>query len=335
MATSVFLNGKFFGGEVGGLGGGGPPISEARVSAYDAGIQHGVGLFETMLGGVLRRGVEGARSHGEEVETWILRLDEHMERLAASARVLGLSDQLRTGALGEAALETVRRSGLERARVRLTVTGGDLSLLPGGPGGGGPADPTVLIVAQPATEYPEAMFERGVTVTLADARANPLNPCEGHKTLNYWWRLRELRTAAARGAGEALVLGVTNHLCGGCVSNLLLVKGDVLRTPIGRGEEEEVAGKQAKALPSPVLPGITRAWAIEKAERMGLSVKRQMLSVQDVLDADEAMLTNSSWGVLPLVRVEANQVGAGKPGCVAKDLRDAWREGMPDAGEDL
>src|SRR5205814_2137459 len=75
----------------------------------------------------------------------------------------------------------------------------------GGTGGARAADPTVLIVAQPVTRYPEAMFERGVTVVLADARANPLNPFEGHKTLNYWWRLRELQTAARKGAGEALV----------------------------------------------------------------------------------------------------------------------------------
>ena len=59
-------------------------------------------IFETMTGGVVRRGIEGARSHGEEIEAWVLRLDEHMDRLATSAKALGLSDQFRTRALGEA-----------------------------------------------------------------------------------------------------------------------------------------------------------------------------------------------------------------------------------------
>src|SRR5438552_18169551 len=113
MPTSVFLNGTFYGGADE------APIADARVSAFDAGFQHAVGLFETMMGGVVRRGVEGPRTHGEEIEVWILQLDEHMERLAASAKALGLSDQFRTRALGEVALATVRRSGLERARVRL------------------------------------------------------------------------------------------------------------------------------------------------------------------------------------------------------------------------
>lgn len=331
MSTTVFLNGAFYGPE------GSAPLAQARVSAFDAGFQHSVGLFETLLGGVSRRGIEGARAQGEQVETWALHLDDHLERLAASAHNLALSDQLRTEALSDAVLETIRRADLTRARVRITLTGGDLALLASAQSGGGGAegqpprsvDPTIMIVAQPATVYPAPMFERGVTMTLADTRANPLNPHEGHKTVNYWWRLGELRAAAAKGAGEALVLSVTNHLCSGCVSNVFLVKGDTLFTPIARGEETEVAGKEGAAIPSPVLPGITRAWLMPRAERMGYKVQRKMLTVQEALDADEIFVTNSSWGVLPVVQLEANQIGAGKPGRLTLDLRDAWLDLFP------
>ncbi|HVU63304.1 MAG TPA: aminotransferase class IV [Phycisphaerales bacterium] len=328
MPTCVFLNGKFYGPE------GSPPLTETRVSAFDAGFQHAVGLFETMLGGVVKRGIEGPRSHGEETETWVLDLDAHMDRLAGSAKALGLSDQLRTQALGEVILETVRRSSLDRARVRATITGGDLAMLTAAqraPEADRPrmVDPTVLIVAQPATEYPREMFERGVSVTLAEMRANPLNPLEGHKALNYWARLRDLQIAASKGAAEALVLSITNHVCSGCVSNLLLIKDGSLITPIARGEELDVAGKESAPIPSPVVPGIVRAWAMDRAERLGLRVQRRMVSLQDVLGADEAMLTNSSWGVLPVVRLEANAIGAGAPGKVTLDLRGAWLDRLP------
>src|SRR5579862_2513773 len=166
MAT-VFLNGRFV------------PQDEARLSAFDAGLQHGVGLFETMLGG-RDEGMEGRRDEGEEgPAAWVFRLDEHIDRLIASARELGLTDQLRPGPLGQAVLRTVAESGLPRARVRLTVTGGDLNLL-GRRHGGTEArrheavQPTILIVAQPATEYPPEMFERGITAAIADFRINPL-----------------------------------------------------------------------------------------------------------------------------------------------------------------
>ncbi|MCC6322463.1 MAG: aminotransferase class IV family protein [Phycisphaerales bacterium] len=296
---TVFLNGRFI-----------DDAEPAVVSVLDAGFQHGVGLFETMLGGVSASG-----------EPWVLHGDRHMERLAGSARELGLSADLRTAALSEAVVETIRRAGLPRARVRLTVTAGDLSLL-SRTGSSAAGDPTVLIVAQPATSYPEAMFERGGAVVIADARANPLNPFEGHKTLNYWWRLRELQSAAARGAAESLVLQVSNHVGSGCVSNLFAVREGELVTPIARGEEQEVGGKGA--LPSPVLPGITRGWVIDEAERRGMRVRRRMIAAAEVLDADEVFLTNSSWGVLPIVKVEAGAIGDGVPGKHAREFRRAW-----------
>ena len=279
---------------------------QARVSAADAGVLHAVGLFETMTARVTGDGVV--------VES----LDEHLDRLQASASTLGLSTELKTGPLGEAVVETVRRSGHERSRVRLTITGGDLNLLRAT--GRGAHTPTVIIDAQPATRYPEAMFTRGVMAVIADAKANPLDPTAGHKTLNYWWRLRELQIAAGRGAGEAIVLQVSNHVCGGCVSNLFAVKDGTLVTPIARGEEQEVGGKGA--IPSPVLPGITRARVLKEAKKMGLTVERRMMGIGDVLDADEVFLTNSSWGVLPVTAVEAEPVGSGEVGEVSRSLRE-------------
>ncbi|MFO0859688.1 MAG: aminotransferase class IV [Phycisphaerales bacterium] len=314
---SVFLNGSFL------------DRDDARISAFDAGVQHGVGLFETMLA------VE--REDGWEV----IDLDAHLDRLANSARELRLTERLRVDALRDAVLHTVRRAGeeeaQERLRVRLTITGGDLNLLERARGqqGGqqGDQQPTLLIAATRATAYPREMFERGVLATIADWKANPLDALQGHKTVNYWARLRELQSAAAKNAAEALVFQVSNHLCGGCVSNALVVKSGRLITPIARGEEIENAegaesegGKGRAIMPSPVLPGVVRRWALEWAEDRGLEIERRMVAIGDVLGADEFLLTNSSWGVLPVVAVESHVLGAGKPGEIGLALTDAWRE---------
>ncbi len=299
--TQVFLNGAFV------------DRDDARIGAFDAGMQHAVGLFETMSGSL----TNGAPA--------IARLGAHLDRLTTSARELGLAKELNAGPIGEAALETVKRAGHERARVRLSVTGGDLNLLE--TGGTSQHRPTILISATPATPYPDEMFDRGVAVTIADARANPLDPTASHKTLNYWWRLRELQAAASKGAGEAIVLQVTNHLAGGCVSNLFVVKEGRLHTPIARGEEEMVGGKAS--LPSPVLPGITRGAVIDAAHTQGLEVERRMLSVNDLLDADEVFLTNSSFGVLPVVKVEAEAIGDAVVGALTKRVRQAVASSTP------
>lgn len=324
MAT-VFLNGSFVSRD------------DARISAFDAGFQHGVGLFETML--AIRSAVE---SRGVR----IVHLHEHLSRLSASARSLGLADGLRIGPLEEAVMRTIEQAledlpATERFRIRLTITGGDLNLLERTSATSAPAaahQPTLLIVASPATLYPAAMFETGVAAVIADYKLNPLDPFAGHKTLNYWARLRELQVAAAKRAGEALVFQVTNFLAGGCVSNAILVKGRTLTTPIAQGEEHAVAREQDESraseagdqatqstvMPSPVLPGITRRWVLDWAEEEGLTVERRMVRIDDVLAADELLLTNSSWGVLPIVALEREKIGTGEVGPIAKRLRHAW-----------
>src|SRR5690606_25182492 len=116
-------------------------------------------------------------------EAHITRLEAHLDRLSASAEALGLTETIRTGPLADAIKLTVQRAELPRARVRLTLTGGDLNLL-SREGQPKRREPTILIVAQPAPERPAQ--PAGVTAVVADARANPLNPLEGHKTLSYW-----------------------------------------------------------------------------------------------------------------------------------------------------
>ena len=284
----VWLNGQFV------------PRDSATISVFDAGLQHGVGLFETMLA---RNGA-------------IFRGESHMHRLADSARELLLSERLRIDPLIDAAELTVKRNNLTDARVRLTVTGGNLNLLQSE--AKSQVDPTILIVAQPPTVYPPAFFEKGVMVVIADGRDNPLHPMAGHKTLNYWPRIQALQLAAAKRAGEAIWLSVTNHLSAGSVSNIFLVKDGRLLTPIARGEEEQ------GGLPSPVLPGITRRTIIELAEESDITSEKRMLDINDLLGADEVFLTNSSWGVLPVVAVEREQIGEAQVGEITMQLRRAW-----------
>ena len=283
----VFLNGKML------------PPDQALLPADDAGLQHAVGLFETM-----------SAYHGR-----IFRLSQHLERLRQSATQLGLSRDMDIDALTQAVQITLDHNQIDQARIRLTVTAGSMSMLAGGGSGG--AAGTILIQPTEPTQYDPKYFEEGVTVLVAQPGANPFDPLAGHKTLNYWGRLRTLRQAASAGAGEAIWMNITNHLAGGAISNLFLVKDGELLTPIARGEEID------KSLPAPVLPGITRAAVIELAEAKGITVHKRMLSIEDLVEADEAFLTNSSWHVLPISKVEKSELGNGKAGEMTTLLREA------------
>jgi branched-subunit amino acid aminotransferase/4-amino-4-deoxychorismate lyase len=285
----VWLNGKFFDRDA------------ATVSIFDAGFQHGVGLFETML----------ARN-GQA-----FRVEQHMQRLANSARALLLSERLRVEPLADAVNLTLQRNNMSEARVRLTITGGNLNMLQSQ--GKPVVDPTIAIVAQPPTRYPEHFFERGVIVTIAPGRLSPLDPMAGHKTLHYWPRISALQAAAAQRAGEALWLARSDTVVSACVSNIFIIKDGSLFTPVARGEHAE-----PDALAPPALPGITRAAVLEIAESLDMPATARTLTIHDVLNADEVFLTNSSWGVLPVVGVEREKISEGAVGPITRQLREAW-----------
>lgn len=271
----------------------------ASISVFDAGFQHSIGLFETM-----------AARNGK-----VFRAHAHMNRLAESAKILLLSERLRIEPLVEAVNHVVAENNMESARVRLTLTGGNLNQLQNR--GQKRIDPTIIIVAQPTTEYPQDFFDKGVTVTVADGRENLFDPMAGHKTLNYWQRIHALQLATTKQASEALWFSVSNHISSGSVSNIFLVKDNELYTPIARGEEVE------GGIPSSTLPGITRAAISEIAESMDIKVNKKMLDINDLLGADEVFLTNSSWGVLPVVGMEKEAIAGGEVGPISKQMRDA------------
>jgi branched-subunit amino acid aminotransferase/4-amino-4-deoxychorismate lyase len=294
----VYVNGKFV------------DSGKATVSIHDAGLQHGVGLFETM----------------QAFNGRVFELEAHIARLIVSAADLGLSNRLKQDPLCELVETTLKENGLYEARVRLTVTAGDTSLLKtarAAASGKQPTlpDPTIICEVEDPPRLPAGSFEQGIRVVIADAKANPLDPQAGHKTLDYWSRLRELAAAATKQAGEALWFTVSNHLCSGCVSNVFIVKDQQLFTPVARGEEEK------GSLRAPVLPGITRAAIIDLADELNLPVHQRTLSINDVLEADELFLTNSNWQVLPVTSVEAKPIGgeadAGSVGAITAQLREA------------
>ncbi|MCE9620538.1 MAG: aminotransferase class IV [Planctomycetes bacterium] len=274
---------------------------DARLSPLDAGLQHGVGLFETLQ-------ARGGR---------VFRLQDHLERLRRSAESLELMSTLRTEPLAEAVAEVAKKWGEKDARIRVTLTGGVVNMLKASRDAA-PAviEPTLLIVASAATPFPPQLFERGVGVAVSDQRVASSDRFAAHKTVAYWPRLFALRQAARLGASESLWFDTRGRLASGCTSNVFLIKGGELQTP---NSGDEVDG-------SPVLPGIARRTVCELAPTLGMEVRRRELVIDDVLSADECFLTNAAWGVLPVVRVEQSKVGGGEPGEGTRKLRKGWLE---------
>ncbi len=268
------------------------PAEEARISVFDSGFLQGVGLFETM------RGYQGR----------VFRLEAHLRRLIRSARTMGWTVLPEEELLRDHVERALGASESDDARVRLTVTTGSLRASEDVP-----PQLTVVASASPGAAYPEVCYSKGVTVTVANSRQPSLDMTCGHKTTSYFSRLGALRQTHQQGAFECLWFTYDRRLAEGAISNVFLVRKDELLTP---------------PLDTPVLPGITRAVVIEQAAQLGVPVRETALSIDDLLSADEVILTNSLMELVPAVRIEREPVGLEKPGDVFLQLLQAYRQAV-------
>jgi branched-chain amino acid aminotransferase len=229
-------------------------------------------------------------------------LGRHLDRLARSAAAIGMDLPARAvlaGAVGE----TLAAAGTGEAYVRIIVTrgGGEIGLDPA------LADrPRLVVIVRPLVLLDPAVHETGVEVALVAVRRNPRRALDpAIKSGNYLNNILGLREARARGAHECVMLNADGWLTEGSTSNLFIVRGDAVRTP---------------AFEDGLLDGITRGRVLELAGAAGIPAGEAHLGRDDLLTADEAFLTSSLRGVLPVVRVDGLPLGAGRPGPVTRTL---------------
>jgi branched-chain amino acid aminotransferase len=263
--------------------------ADAQVSVFDAGFMQGIGLFETM------RAYQGR----------VFRLDEHIARLQRSAHALGWTVQPDAATLVDHVDQLMAAAEGESLRVRLTVTSGSLRDV-----GQDTPNLTIVVTATSGAEYPDELYQKGATVAVSDYNQNAKDPTAGHKTTSYFGRLASLREAHRKGAIESLWFTPDNHLAEGAISNVLLWLNEELVTP---------------PLDTPVLPGITRAAVLELAPRLNIKTAERPLTIDDLLNADEVLLTNSMMEIMPVVRIEREIVSGEKPGPVFDELHEAYR----------
>ena len=267
------------------------PAEDAKVSVFDSGFMQGIGLFETM------------RAYAGRV----FRLERHLDRLANSARALGWAVVPDADDLAENVHQVLSAARAADTRVRLTVTTGSLHATDDE----GPPRLTIVATASTGHAYPDECYATGVTVLVAECRQSAGDPTVGHKTTSYFARLASLRAAHAQGAMEALWLTPEDCLAEGAISNVFAVRHEELWTP---------------PLDTPVLPGITRATVIELAAALEIPVREQPLTLDDARAADELFLTNSMMELMPVVRIEREPIGNGKPGEITRRLALAYSD---------
>jgi branched-chain amino acid aminotransferase len=281
------------------------PADGAHLSVFDRGFQLGDGIFETLR----------ARG-GSPAE-----LDAHLARLHRSAA--GLDIDLPPdvdAALADGIAELLAADGLDGpngdASIRITVSRGVYRAR-----GVLPPDEhvsaTIAIQAWPVVAAPSSHLEHGLHLATSAVRRDPRNPLATLKTTSraeYVFARLEARRA---GADDALFLTIDDHLSEGTSANVFLVRRS------GDGTVELAT----PSLDCAILPGTTRSWLLDWATRVGLRPMEGRLGRHDLAGADEAFLSSSVAGILPVTAFDGAPIGDGKPGPWTRRARDD-REAM-------
>ena len=288
----IYFNGEF------------KPLSEAKLSIFDHGVMLGDMVFEM------------TRTFGHKP----FMLDNHLDRLMASCRFTDTDPKLtrqeikdltlQLVALNEPYLEPELDMFIRHDVSRGTVNFYESSAFT-------PPGPTVIITCIPLVEYlarTAPYYEHGLHAVVTPQLAIPsrfLDPkCKTRSRLHY--QMANLQAGRMDPGAWAVLLDEHGYLAEGTSSNFHIVKDGALYTSEGRN----------------ILRGTCRQYVAELAESLGIPHHEANLEPYDIINADEAFFTASSYCLCPVTRFDFRPVGDGQVGPVAKRLLAKWSENV-------
>ena len=285
----VYFNGDFI------------PESEARVSIFDSALMFGDMAFE----------MTRTYKHNSFC------LDEHLQRLYASLRLLEIDCGLSVDEMKQISMETLDRNLSTETddvdwQIMHNVSRGPLpiyrTVFPQG------LVPTVTVNCWPLVPLLGSMAEKirsGVQLVVVSQQALPAQLIDAKaKTRSRMHYQMAILQAARTGDTWGVLLDPDGFLAEGPGWNLFIVREGILLTPEPRN----------------ILLGVSRATVIKLANQLGIEVCECNLGRYEALQADEIFCTSTPFSTIHVNRFEGQLVGDGTPGPIFTQLLNAWQE---------
>ena len=259
---------------------------QAGVSPFDSVVQGGDAVWE------------GLRLYAGR----IFRLDEHLARLRDSARALAFGAIPSAGLITEEIRRTLAANGMrDDVHIRLTLTRG-VKITSGMDPRLNRAGPTLIVLA----EYKDPVYDAsGITLVTASVRRpapDCLDPKIHHN--NLLPSIMAKIEANVAGADDAVMLDHRGFIAETNATHIFWVTGGTLATPTTVSCPE----------------GITRAVVLELAAAAGVACAAGDYTLPQLYTADEAFVTGTMGGLVPVIAVDGRTIGDGQPGPVTKHL---------------
>ena len=276
--------------------GGFRPLADAKVNVMTHAFLYGTATFE------------GIRAYwnAEQGELYVLKLNEHLERLRASSKILMMDPLPEVAELRKIVVELLQKNGYkEDVYVRPSVyksteaIGVRLHELKN----------NFYVIAIPFGNYID--IDSGIRcATVATRRTSDLAiPARAKVVGNYVNSAFSKTEAMLNGHDEAIVLTESGKVSEGSAENLFLLRGDTLITP---------------GLNDDILEGITRAAVVEIAREMGLKVSERSIDRSELYIGDELFLCGTGAQISPVIEVDHRAIGSGEIGPITKRIQERY-----------
>lgn len=205
---------------------------------------------------------------------------QHLKRLESSAKLIGMKFPYSLQKIKGMITRTIRINKFKDVYLKLILFGAVNKT-------------DVLIIVKKYQPYPLEKYRKGFSAIISQFRQRDIFLAQ-IKTTNRALYERAFNQAKAIDFDEAIILNKQGNITEGTRSNIFFAKNNTLCTP---------------ALECGCLAGITRRAILDLAKKFKIKVKMGKFSLQDLYQADEAFLTNSLMGVMPLKKVGGKNLG--------------------------
>lgn len=272
--------------------------ADATVSVRSRALNYGLGCF----GGI--RGY--LADDGKQV--FVFRLEQHTERLDASAKLLCLQMNVSPARLKEVVVELLRRNDVRHdVYVRPMVISGSNELSPVLR----PEDSSLVVYSLPLKRY---IDKEAVHVCVSSWRRVSDNaiPARAKPTAAYLNSALARKEAFDNGFDEAILLTERGTVSEGSAEHVFLLRGDKLVSPPSTEDN---------------LEGITRKTLITLAtEDLGLSFEERPIGRTELYVASEMFLCGTGAEVTPVASVDRRTLGSGKPGPITARIKQHFAD---------
>ena len=268
---------------------------KAKVPILTHSLQYGSGIFE------------GIRSYHTDSGPAVFRLDDHVKRFFATAKIYGMDLGLTQEQMASAILRTVKASGLKECYIRPFAFYNDSRI-------GMSTSGKRISVFVGIQEMGSYLQKKGAGVRCKISSWRRINsgilPVEAKASGNYLNSIIANGEAKRLGFDEAILLSSNGYVAEGPGENIFIVKGGNLVTP----------GKS-----SDILLGITRDSLIKVAESVGIKTDERMVHKEELYTADELFFAGTAAEITPIMEVDGIKVGEGS-GKITKLLWDKFSD---------